>query len=163
MYDLWIEDHHQQRMQFLRPLSMTCKAMRSRFLPWVWERLELPSPWSPGTMTLSRKLTALANALHTDISLATNVMYFCAPFLPQVEADSCPPKVHDGASWVGLVHLLPVRQMPKVPPKSTHFGDRMGGILCYDPTQGRAQGRQTPPDQDSHPASSRPSSSPTLL
>ena len=102
MYDFWIEDHHQQRMQFLRPLSMTCKAMRSRFLPWVWERLELPPPWSPGTMVLSKKLTALANALHADISLATNVMYFCAPSLPRsrlIHALRRFMTVHLGLGW----------------------------------------------------------------
>ena len=53
-------------------------------------------------MTLSRKLTALANALHTDISLATNVMYFCAPSLPRsrlIHALRRFMTVHLGLGW----------------------------------------------------------------
>ena len=35
------------QVEFLRPLSMTCRAMRLRLLPWVWERLEMhPNNWT---------------------------------------------------------------------------------------------------------------------
>ena len=77
MYDLWVGDYRQQRVRFLRPLSMTCKAMRLRLLPWVWERLEFPPPWSLGGKILARKLTNLTNILPTDVLLVTNVKYFC--------------------------------------------------------------------------------------
>ena len=76
MYDLWVGDYRQQRVRFLRPLSMTCKAIRLRLLPWVWERLEFPPPWSLGGKILARKLTNLTNILPTDVLLATTVKYF---------------------------------------------------------------------------------------
>ena len=63
-----------QREQVLRQLSMTCRAMRLRFVPWVWERLELS--------TLSHqkpyKTKIILKALHTDVFLATSIRYFHA-------------------------------------------------------------------------------------
>jgi len=56
-------------MRFLRPLSMTCKAMRLRLLPWIWEHLE-PS-WGD-------YLNRITNAVRVDRSLASSVKYFWA-------------------------------------------------------------------------------------
>ena len=77
MHDLPSDDYHRQRVRFLQLLSMTCKAIRLRLLPWVWERLEFPLPWSPGGFSLARKLTTLTNVLCADMLLATTVKYFC--------------------------------------------------------------------------------------
>ena len=71
-----IRDSHQQRMDFLRPLSMTCRTMRLRLTPWVWERLGTTysrSSWDP--KFLVRKLNTLVNVLRADIFLATSVKY----------------------------------------------------------------------------------------
>lgn len=40
-YDMTIDNRHQEWMKLLRTLSMTCKKMRFRLIPWIWERLEL--------------------------------------------------------------------------------------------------------------------------
>ena len=74
-YSPGISDCYNRRVRFLRPLSMTCKAMRLRLLPWVWERLELPPPhpWITGDESFAKKLDSVVNALHTDIFLAANV------------------------------------------------------------------------------------------
>ena len=84
-----------QRVGFLRPLSMTCRAMRFRFVPWVWERLELPGWTSPQKM-LAKNLSVVVDAFHADMFLATCVKYFCVLPFPRVGADSRPPKVHEG-------------------------------------------------------------------
>ena len=53
---------------------MTCKAMRSRLLLRMWERISLPlSSWK----TFGQNLVAVVNALHVDPFLATSVKYFC--------------------------------------------------------------------------------------
>jgi len=51
---------------------MTCKAMRLRLLPWMWEHLE-PS-WDNYVGNLNR----IAYASRTDRSVARSVKYFCA-------------------------------------------------------------------------------------
>ena len=69
-----------QHVEFLRPLSMTCRAMRLRLLPWVWERLEMhPNNWS-STRNYAKGLNTLTNVLLTDVSLAANVKYLYTPF-----------------------------------------------------------------------------------
>ena len=137
-----VNDHHKKRMEFLRPLSMTCKAVRLRLLPWIWERLEFIPGLHPG----EKKLTAIVNVLRADVCLAISVKYFCALFCPWVGVDLHPLQVHDTGSLAeGFRHSI-VRQMLTIPPKSPHIRDRAGGCLRYEPTQGRAQARQTPPD-----------------
>ena len=77
-YCMGIDDYHQQRLQFLLPLSMTCRAMRVRLLPWVWERIECLEPpplWGSGPIR-SRKRNTITGALRADTSLATIVRYF---------------------------------------------------------------------------------------
>jgi len=64
-------DHRERRVRFLRPLSMTCKAMRSRLLPWIWEHVE------PSWGNYVGNLNIIANASNADISLASSVKYFC--------------------------------------------------------------------------------------
>ena len=60
-----------QRADFLRPLSVTCRAMRLRLLPWVWERLEvLPRPaWKLEEQPV-QKLNTVMSTLRTDTCLA---------------------------------------------------------------------------------------------
>lgn len=117
--------YHQQRVRFLRPLSMTCKAMRLRLLPWIWERLEVPqSSWK----NFVGNLDAVVNGLrHADIFLATSVKYSCAFLSSCIEADLRHLKVHDGASPVEWGHSSSVRRMPRVPPMSSHARNRMDG------------------------------------
>ena len=50
---------------------MTCKAMRLRLLPWIWEHLESPFDYMGN-------LKMITNASRVDRSLASSVKYFCA-------------------------------------------------------------------------------------
>ena len=86
---------HGQRGQSLRPLSMTCRLMRLRFLPLIWEYIAL-SRWNSGE-TLVFNLNVIANALHADKFVATSVKYFRAFLYSRLGTDSCPTKVHEGA------------------------------------------------------------------
>ena len=87
-YSRRVCDDHNQWAKFLRPLSMTCRAMRLRFLPWVQEHLVL---WLyRSEEALVRKLNIVADASHADKFLASSVKYF-PPFFPPV---------------LGLIHLL---------------------------------------------------------
>ena len=104
-YSMEISDYHERRTRFLLLLSMTCRMMRLRLLPWIWERvecLELIPSWSPDLEAAPpRGLNAIMGVLHKDIFLAANIRYFCTLASPRVGADSCPLKVHDSVSYVG--------------------------------------------------------------
>jgi len=136
-----MNDDHYRRAQFLRPLSMTCKAMRLRFLPWIWDLIE-PSRVRGDYPVLSANVlanfTIIADAARVDTSLATSVKYLCVLLCPWAVADSCPPKVHDRASLVrrqpSCVHHR-VGQLPRVPPKSPHTRDGAGWclVVCAAP------------------------------
>jgi len=123
-YCMEINDDHQERVRFLRPLSMTCRAMRLRLLSWMWDLVE-PSRvcWYDLQKGLRWNLAAIGNALQADTLLAASVRYFSALLCPCAGADSC-PKVHDSAFSVEWRDY--VRQMPKVPPKSPHARDGVG-------------------------------------
>jgi len=71
-YNADIDDYLQQRERFLRPLSMTCKAMQLRLLPWIWEHIE------PSFGDYVGNLNRIAYASHVNRSLASSVKYFCA-------------------------------------------------------------------------------------
>jgi hypothetical protein len=66
---------HWRRAKFLLPLSMTCRAMRLRLLPWIWEHVEVFSGGS-----LERRPKAVVDALRADPCLGMSVQYFC-PFI----------------------------------------------------------------------------------
>ena len=68
-----IGDYYNQWAKFLRPLSMTCRAMRLRFLPWVWERLVFPAYSSEAAFV--RRLNNTVNVSQGDEFLATSVKY----------------------------------------------------------------------------------------
>ena len=70
------------RARFLRRLSATCRTMRLRLAPWLWEHFELSTrrAWDEAGETAVRNLNAIANALSTDTSLATSVKYLCTSF-----------------------------------------------------------------------------------
>ena len=126
-YRMEANDDHRRRVQFLRPLSMTCKAMRFRFMPWMWNLIELSSLRGDYSVSLAiylANLTIITNVTRVDTSLATSVKYLRA-LCPWTEANSCPPKVHDVVSPASLSHRF-VRRLPKVPSKSTHARDRVG-------------------------------------
>ena len=74
-YSVGIIDCHNQRVEFLRLLSMTCKAMRLRLMPWVWERLDLLQlyHWMVEGDIFMKKLDAITNALYANVSPAANV------------------------------------------------------------------------------------------
>ena len=65
---------------FLLPLSMTCRAMRLRLLPWILERIkcfELAPSWSSEGHFPSG-LNAIMRALGADIYLSAGVKYLRA-------------------------------------------------------------------------------------
>ena len=71
-----IGDYARFRINFLRTLSMTCKAMRLRLLPWVWGRTEVrycQMSWKSRT----RQFDTLLNVLHADTFMATSVRCPC--------------------------------------------------------------------------------------
>ena len=130
-YGMVANDRHLMRMRFLLSLSMTCRAMRFRLLPWIWGRLECPEVTSRKLSKghTPRKLDAIVNVLRADTFLATSVRYFIVIPSPWVSVDPCPLKVHDGVPRLQEFPLSRVRQMPKVPPKSPHARDRTDGLL----------------------------------
>ena len=123
-YSMEINNHRKLRARFLLPLSMTCKAMRFRFLPWIWEHVE------PSWGNYVENLETIAYASCADVFLGTSVKYLCAPFSSQsVRADQSLVQVHDTARSVECGQISFLRQMPRVPPKSPHTRDRPGGYL----------------------------------
>jgi len=83
-YCMKIGDGHQQRMKFLRPLSRTCRAMRLRLLPWIWNHIQASqaSYDSDGIRMISWKSIAIAQTVYTDMSLATRIKYFAPLLIP---------------------------------------------------------------------------------
>ena len=89
------------RVRFLRPLSMTCRAMRLRLVPWIWEDIQLLQThrWD-GRESVARKLNTITNPLYADTFPATSVRCFYPLLLFAADADSRPLKVHDSGSRV---------------------------------------------------------------
>ena len=141
-YGMEISDYHWQQVQFLRPLSMTCRTMRLRLLPWVWEHIEMyPHEWILGRDHV-KDLDTVMNVLLMGVSLATNVRYLCALLRSWAGADSYPPKVHDGAFPMGWIHPSCVRQVSRIPPEPPHAGDRTANRQSrYDPAEERTRAR----------------------
>ena len=84
-YSMKINDYHDRRTQFLRSLSMTCRAMRLRLLSWIWERVKclklVPCWYSAGGFP--GEFSAITRALRADTSLATSVRYFICSSLQE--------------------------------------------------------------------------------
>jgi len=97
-YCMEINDDHQERARFLRPLSMTCRLMRLRLVPLMWNLVE-PSRniWFRDSEGFEQNLIAIANASQADKFLAASVKYCRALLCACPGADSHPPKVHDRA------------------------------------------------------------------
>ena len=79
-YSMRVNDFHDQRIRFLRSLSMTCRAMRLRLLPWIWERvkcLKLVPHWYSGA-GFPGEFYAITGALRANAFLAANVRCFYA-------------------------------------------------------------------------------------
>jgi hypothetical protein len=77
-----IRYRYRQRVAFLLPLSMTCRAMRLRLLPWIWERIEmLPYRWTR-MEHLTQRSKAIVGALRTDPYLGMSVKYILSLFVP---------------------------------------------------------------------------------
>jgi len=76
-YFMEMSDDYYQRARFLLPLSMTCKTMRLRLRPWIWDVIE------PSRRRHVMNL-AIVDALHADTSLAASVRYICAILCPRV-------------------------------------------------------------------------------
>jgi hypothetical protein len=134
-YNMNASNYHQQRVAFLLPLSMTCRVMRLRLLPWIWERTEAFSGDWKGGENLVRRHKAIAGALHADPGLATNVKYFRPLICPWVWANLRLLKDTDDASSIDQVHNPFIRRMPGVPSKSTHTRDTSGGHAHYRPAR----------------------------
>jgi len=84
-YCLEINDYHHRRMGVLRRLSMTCRAMRLRLLPWIWDLMLLSQRHHSDDHKSSRTswehaTTALAS--HVDASLTARVRYLHALLCP---------------------------------------------------------------------------------
>ena len=80
--------YHDHRARFLRPLSMTCRAMRLRLLPWVLGRLEIPRrPGMISTKLAVQELNTILNGTHADKLLAVSVKYFCPLLRPWTSTD----------------------------------------------------------------------------
>ena len=89
-YCMKISDGHQERMKFLRPLSGTCRAMRLRLLPWIWDHIQPSQGYydSNGVRWISWKFTAIARAVGAGAFLATHIKYPYVIFCPWVRADT---------------------------------------------------------------------------
>ena len=140
VHDAGNEGYHDQRAEFLRPLSATCKAMRLRLLPWVWERVEVhQKPRGTSEKQVMRGLNVIAECLAADTFLATSVKYISALLFPESGADSLLlMKIHKDTSPRARAHYFFARQMPTVPPKPPHTRDRVDGWQYYDRTQERS-------------------------
>jgi hypothetical protein len=90
------KNYHAERVEFLLPLSMTCRAMRLRLLPWIWERIEGSS-----RKGFKRRPEPIVGALRADPGLAMNVKYFRPPICLWTGAYLRPLKVPDDVSRVG--------------------------------------------------------------
>jgi hypothetical protein len=96
-YNMDASDYHQRRVAFLLPLSMTCRAMRLRLLPWIWERTEaFLGDWEK----LVRRHETIMGALRADPGLGMNVKYFCPLIYPWVWTDLRSLKVADDATSI---------------------------------------------------------------
>jgi hypothetical protein len=74
-YNMDISDYHQRRVALLLSLSMTCRAMRLRLLPWIWERIEAFSGDWVGGEGLMRRPKAIVSAVRADPCLGMSVKY----------------------------------------------------------------------------------------
>ena len=79
-YDLFVVSCHRDRVGFLRPLSMTCKAMRLRLIPFIWEHLHFFLHCGIWGRQATARLKTLMGALHANMSLAITVKCFSARF-----------------------------------------------------------------------------------
>ena len=73
-----IRDDYNQHVRSLRQLSMACRTMWLRLVPWVWERLEI----SISDYQKPDKTEIFANVLRAETFLATSIRYFCALLCP---------------------------------------------------------------------------------
>ena len=67
-------------MEVLKPLSMTCRTMRLRLLPWIWDLVQPSRRF--GIYLVLWNFTSTVRAVQADKSLATFVRYFRAILLP---------------------------------------------------------------------------------
>ena len=74
-YIMDTRDDYRRRVVFLVPLSMTCRAMRLRLLPWIWGHVEvLPGGWT-GMEGPMQRHKVIVGALRADPYLCMNVKY----------------------------------------------------------------------------------------
>ena len=78
-YYVRANNYHRQRVAFLLLLSMTCRAMRLRLLPWIWGRIEVFSVDWCGEGDLVWRPEVIVGALRADPGLAASVKYFHPP------------------------------------------------------------------------------------
>ena len=67
-YNMDNSDYHWRRMEFLLSLSMTCRVMRLRLLPWIWNHIEASS-WKD----LERRPKVIVSVLRADPCLGMSV------------------------------------------------------------------------------------------
>ena len=86
------DEYYQLRARLLRPLSMTCRAMRLRLVPWIWEHLEIPPPydWSLGGEIFAGQFNVIAKVLNAHPLPAASVKCFLVHLRPCTGADLYP-------------------------------------------------------------------------
>jgi len=93
-YFMEVDHDYYWRAQFLRRLSMTCKAMRLRLLPWIWGHI-VPSlrcycGSGTGSKNLRQNFDTILRASYADAFLAASVKCFSSLLYSWVWADLCP-------------------------------------------------------------------------
>jgi len=122
-YCMEINSDHQRRMESsLQPLSMACRTMRLRLLPWIWDLIQPSRRF--GIYLVLWNFNATTRAVHVNRSLATFVRYFRTLLRTWSGADVCPLKVHDGTLPEGRGGS-PVCPVLIVPTKSPHSQARV--------------------------------------
>jgi len=85
-YCMQISYDHGWRVRFLRQLSMTCKAMRLRLLPWIWGDIapSLRCYCYTGTLSkgLQRNFNTILRTSYADAFLASSVNTSAPFFVP---------------------------------------------------------------------------------
>ena len=74
---MYTSDYHRRRVELLLSLSMTCRAMRLRLLPWIWEHIEIFSVDWNGRGDRVWRPSAIVGTLRADPGLSMSVKYLC--------------------------------------------------------------------------------------
>ena len=126
-YYMRANDYHQQRVEFLLPLSMTCRAVRLRLLPWIWQRIEVFSLDRKRQEDRMRRPKTIMSALRTDPGLAMNVKYL-HPFIRPGSGLICVPQrfltIHLTYEFTGPLFVECLESLPNLHTLEVPWVDR---------------------------------------